>query len=201
MASALPSIASAARSRILQSVHAADAGTVINPMQLQGQVEGAISWGISWALYERIVIDETGKIVNPQFRNYRIPAYADIPRSEVYFADTCDPTRPARRQRDGRVPDQPGRPGAGQRAGGRHRRPLPRSALPPRSHLPADLRKARNGRRFLMGLLRTQEGPALLGPSWRFFRPQLAATLHPLGSSSETAAPLAVPERSTLLRR
>ena len=79
---------------ILQSVHAADAGTVINPMQLHGQVEGAISQGIGWALYERIVIDETGTIVNPQFRNYRIPAYADIPRTEIYFADTCDPTGP-----------------------------------------------------------------------------------------------------------
>ena len=128
---------------ILQSVQAADAGTVINPMQLRGQVEGAVSQGIGWALYERIVIDDTGKIVNPQFRNYRIPAYADIPRTEVYFADTCDPTRPARGEGHGRVPDQPGRPGAGQRAGRRHRHPLPRDALPPGPHLPADLREAR----------------------------------------------------------
>ena len=131
---------------ILQSVQAADAGTVINPMQLRGQVEGAVAQGIGWALYERIVIDDDrDRSSTRQFRNYRIPAFADIPRTEVYFADTCDATRPARGQGHGRVPDQPGRPGAGQRAGRRHRHPLPRSALPPRSHLPADLREARGG--------------------------------------------------------
>ena len=79
---------------ILQSVHAADAGVVINPEQLRGQVEGAISQGLGSAIYERMVIDEGGKVVNPAFRNYRIPAFADIPRTEVYFADTYDTIGP-----------------------------------------------------------------------------------------------------------
>ena len=92
---------------ILQSVQAADAGTVINPIQLKGQVEGAVSQGIGWALYERIVIDETGTIVNPQFRNYRIPAYADIPRTEVYFADTHDSTGPLGAKGMGECPINP----------------------------------------------------------------------------------------------
>ncbi|MFH0823971.1 MAG: molybdopterin cofactor-binding domain-containing protein, partial [Pseudomonadota bacterium] len=76
--------------KILQSVHATDAGVVINPRQLRGQVEGAIAQGLGWALYERMVFDREGRVVNPTFRNYRIPAYADIPRSEVYFARTTD---------------------------------------------------------------------------------------------------------------
>ncbi len=92
---------------ILQSVHAADAGTVINPMQLRGQVEGAIAQGIGWALYERIVIDETGKVVNPQFRNYRIPAFADVPRTEIFFASTDDPTGPAGAKGMGECPINP----------------------------------------------------------------------------------------------
>jgi putative selenate reductase molybdopterin-binding subunit len=75
---------------ILQSVHAADAGVVVNPMQLRGQIEGAIAQGVGWALYERMVFDNAGRVVNPSFRNYRIPAFADIPRSEVYFAKTHD---------------------------------------------------------------------------------------------------------------
>jgi len=75
---------------ILQSVHAADAGVVVNPMQLRGQIEGAIAQGLGWALCERMVFDDTGRVVNPSFRNYRIPAFADIPRSEVYFAKTHD---------------------------------------------------------------------------------------------------------------
>jgi putative selenate reductase molybdopterin-binding subunit len=76
--------------KILQSVHAADAGVVINPLQLRGQVEGAIAQGLGSALYEKMVFDKEGRVVNPTFRNYRIPAYADIPRSEVYFARTTD---------------------------------------------------------------------------------------------------------------
>jgi CO/xanthine dehydrogenase Mo-binding subunit/aerobic-type carbon monoxide dehydrogenase small subunit (CoxS/CutS family) len=92
---------------ILQSVHAADAGTVINPMQLRGQIEGALAQGIGWALYERIVIDETGKVVNPQFRNYRIPAYADIPRSEIFFAETHDSTGPLGAKGMGECPINP----------------------------------------------------------------------------------------------
>ncbi|HEU0113107.1 MAG TPA: molybdopterin cofactor-binding domain-containing protein, partial [Thermomicrobiales bacterium] len=92
---------------ILQSVHAADAGTVINPMQLRGQVEGAVAQGIGWALYERIVLDEHGKIVNPQFRNYRIPAFADLPRTEIYFAETHDAAGPLGAKGMGECPINP----------------------------------------------------------------------------------------------
>jgi putative selenate reductase molybdopterin-binding subunit len=76
--------------RILQSVHAYDAGKIINPVQALGQVEGAVAQGIGITLFERMVIDASGAVVNPTFRNYRIPAFADIPRSEVFFADTHD---------------------------------------------------------------------------------------------------------------
>ena len=76
--------------RILQSVHAYDAGKIINPVQARGQVEGAVAQGIGITLFERMVIDDSGAVVNPTFRNYRIPAFADIPRSEVFFADTHD---------------------------------------------------------------------------------------------------------------
>jgi putative selenate reductase molybdopterin-binding subunit len=75
---------------ILQSVQTTDAGVLINPNQLRGQLEWAISQGLGWALYETMVFDEHGTVVNPSFRNYRIPAFADVPRSEIYFADTFD---------------------------------------------------------------------------------------------------------------
>jgi putative selenate reductase molybdopterin-binding subunit len=74
----------------LQSVHAADIGRLINPMQCRGQIEGSIAMGFGWALYEKMVYDDRGAMVNPQLRDYRIPAFADVPRSEVYFADTHD---------------------------------------------------------------------------------------------------------------
>ena len=80
--------------RVLHSVHAADIGRLINPMQCRGQIEGAIAMGFGWALYEYMAHDHSGTVVNPQLRNYRIPAFADIPRTEVYFADTYDKIGP-----------------------------------------------------------------------------------------------------------
>jgi CO/xanthine dehydrogenase Mo-binding subunit/aerobic-type carbon monoxide dehydrogenase small subunit (CoxS/CutS family) len=79
---------------ILQSVHAADIGRLINPMQCRGQLDGAIAMGFGWALYEKMVYDANGAMVNPALRDYRIPAFADVPRSELYFADTYDKVGP-----------------------------------------------------------------------------------------------------------
>ncbi|MGV1014049.1 MAG: molybdopterin-dependent oxidoreductase [Methyloceanibacter sp.] len=75
---------------ILQSVHAADIGRLINPMQCRGQIEGAIAMAFGWALTEKMVYDDHGVMLNPALRDYRIPAFADVPPSEVYFADTYD---------------------------------------------------------------------------------------------------------------
>jgi CO/xanthine dehydrogenase Mo-binding subunit/aerobic-type carbon monoxide dehydrogenase small subunit (CoxS/CutS family) len=76
---------------ILQSVHGADGGVIINPMQCRAQVDGAIAQGIGWTLQEKMVFDDTGRMMNPAFRNYRIPTFADVPvRSEIYFAKTHD---------------------------------------------------------------------------------------------------------------
>jgi CO/xanthine dehydrogenase Mo-binding subunit/aerobic-type carbon monoxide dehydrogenase small subunit (CoxS/CutS family) len=76
--------------RILHSVHAADIGRLINPMQCRGQIEGSIAMGLGWALTENMVHDAKGAVANPNLRNYRIPAFADTPVSEVMFADTYD---------------------------------------------------------------------------------------------------------------
>jgi putative selenate reductase molybdopterin-binding subunit len=80
--------------RILHSVHAADIGRLLNPMQCRGQIDGAIAMGIGWALTENMVHGADGAMVNPSLRNYRIPAFADVPPSEVFFADTCDQIGP-----------------------------------------------------------------------------------------------------------
>jgi CO/xanthine dehydrogenase Mo-binding subunit len=76
--------------RILRSVQAADAGRVINPMQCRGQVEGGAAQAIGSALYEDLRIDAAGRVENPSFRNYHIPAMADLPRTQVLFAETTD---------------------------------------------------------------------------------------------------------------
>jgi putative selenate reductase molybdopterin-binding subunit len=80
--------------KILKSVHAADAGRVANPMQCRGQVEGGVAQSLGATLYEEMVIDDGGRVVNPKFRDYHLPSFADIPRTEVYFADTTDSIGP-----------------------------------------------------------------------------------------------------------
>ena len=80
--------------RILRSVQAADAGIVANPMQCRGQVEGGVAQAIGAALYEEMVIDAEGRVTNPRFRDYHLPSFADVPRTEVYFADTSDTIGP-----------------------------------------------------------------------------------------------------------
>jgi CO/xanthine dehydrogenase Mo-binding subunit len=80
--------------RILHSVHAADAGTVLNPMQCRGQVEGAVAQAIGSALYEHVDIDASGRVTTRTLREYHIPAFADVPMTEVHFAKTSDPFGP-----------------------------------------------------------------------------------------------------------
>jgi putative selenate reductase molybdopterin-binding subunit len=80
--------------KILKSVHAADAGRVANPMQCRGQVEGGVAQSLGATLFEEMVIDDGGRVVNPKFRDYHLPSFADIPRTEVYFAATTDSIGP-----------------------------------------------------------------------------------------------------------
>ena len=75
-------------------MHAADIGKPINPMQCRGQLDGAVAMGFGWALYEKMVYDDNGAMVNPALRDYRIPAFADVPRCEIYFAGTYDTVGP-----------------------------------------------------------------------------------------------------------
>jgi CO/xanthine dehydrogenase Mo-binding subunit len=75
---------------ILQSVQSADAGTVMNPQQCRGQVEGGVAQAIGSALYEEMRTDGAGRITTDSIRSYHVPQFADIPRTQVLFADTYD---------------------------------------------------------------------------------------------------------------
>jgi CO/xanthine dehydrogenase Mo-binding subunit len=80
--------------RILQSVQAADAGTVINPGQCRGQVEGGLAQALGAALYEHVDIDAAGRVSTRTFRQYHLPQFADVPPTEVHFAASQDPRGP-----------------------------------------------------------------------------------------------------------
>ncbi|MHB8694887.1 MAG: molybdopterin cofactor-binding domain-containing protein, partial [Solirubrobacteraceae bacterium] len=76
--------------RILFSVQAADAGTVINPMQCRAQIEGAVAQALGAAMYEDFRIDSAGRVLTRTLRDYHVPAFADVPSTEVHFARTRD---------------------------------------------------------------------------------------------------------------
>jgi putative selenate reductase molybdopterin-binding subunit len=80
--------------RILQSVQAVDAGTVLNPAQLRGQVEGGVAQALGAALFEEVRIDHSGRVTTRALREYHVPVLADVPRTEVYSAPTRDPLGP-----------------------------------------------------------------------------------------------------------
>ena len=46
------------------------------------------------ALDAKMVIDDNGRVVKPKFRDYHLPSFADVPRTEVLFADTTDTLGP-----------------------------------------------------------------------------------------------------------
>ncbi len=80
--------------RILFNIEAVNAGVIVNPNQVRGQVVGGVVQGIGYALQEKMVYNADGAVVNPTLRNYRIPTFADAPVTEVFFADTYDKVGP-----------------------------------------------------------------------------------------------------------
>ncbi|WP_432501103.1 molybdopterin-dependent oxidoreductase [Kineococcus arenarius] len=80
--------------RLLRSVHAVDAGVVLNPVQLRGQVEGGVVQAIGSALFEEVRRDADGSPVTVSLREYHAPRAADVCETQVLFADTFDAVGP-----------------------------------------------------------------------------------------------------------
>jgi len=80
--------------RILRSVHSADAGTVMNPLQCRGQVEGGVAQALGATMAEHLDIDAGGRVTTAGFRQYHLPTFADVPPTEVHFAETADAIGP-----------------------------------------------------------------------------------------------------------
>ncbi|MGN8875934.1 xanthine dehydrogenase family protein molybdopterin-binding subunit [Pseudoflavonifractor sp. HCP28S3_F10] len=71
-----------------------DVGTPLNPMNLEGQVEGAIQMGLGYALCESINLDAKGKVTNSTFRQYHIFTAPEMPPIRVAFVGKPEPTGP-----------------------------------------------------------------------------------------------------------
>lgn len=56
-----------------------DAGEVVNKATCEGQIEGAFSMGLGQAIFEEVLINDKGKVINGNFRDYKIPTFMDGP--------------------------------------------------------------------------------------------------------------------------
>jgi xanthine dehydrogenase YagR molybdenum-binding subunit len=80
------------RIRVVKYVAAHDSGQIINVQTAESQVIGAVTQGLSTAIFEERVMDETtGNPVNPNLRDYKIATSLDIPETTVIFVDVSDP--------------------------------------------------------------------------------------------------------------
>jgi carbon-monoxide dehydrogenase large subunit len=71
-----------------------DVGQVINPLQIRGSVLGGVMMSIGAALYEEVVFDKDGKVVNPHYFKYHLPTFKEAPRQTIEFVETPDPIGP-----------------------------------------------------------------------------------------------------------
>ena len=71
-----------------------DAGTLINPMIVDGQIHGGVSMGIGQALLEEIHYDEQGTNLSATFADYLLPTMDSVPMIEVEHIETPNPNTP-----------------------------------------------------------------------------------------------------------
>jgi aerobic carbon-monoxide dehydrogenase large subunit len=71
-----------------------DCGRVINPMIVEGQVHGGVAQGVGGALYERIVYDEVGQLVNASFMDFLMPYASEVPVIETSHLTSPSPLNP-----------------------------------------------------------------------------------------------------------
>ena len=68
--------------RVTRIWPAMDCGKAIDPMIIEGQIEGAVSQGLGFALMENMELNDKGRVINPNFTDYVIPSSLDTPEIE-----------------------------------------------------------------------------------------------------------------------
>ncbi len=82
------------RLEILKYVVVHDCGKVINPMVVEGQIEGGVAQGIGGAFYERLAYDSDGQLRNASFMEFLMPYSTEIPQIEIEHIETPSPLNP-----------------------------------------------------------------------------------------------------------
>ncbi|MBI3536881.1 MAG: xanthine dehydrogenase family protein, partial [Chloroflexi bacterium] len=80
--------------KILKYVVVHDCGRVINPMILEGQVQGGVAQGIGNAFYEKLAYDENGQLLSGSFMDYLLPTAMEVPHIQTEHLETPSPWNP-----------------------------------------------------------------------------------------------------------
>ncbi|MDP2654461.1 MAG: molybdopterin-dependent oxidoreductase [Candidatus Omnitrophota bacterium] len=79
--------------KIIKMWDAHDIGKAINPQSVEAQIEGSLAMGIGYTFYEDLQF-RNGRVVNPNFANYRLPRSIGMPPMETILVETNDPEGP-----------------------------------------------------------------------------------------------------------
>jgi carbon-monoxide dehydrogenase large subunit len=80
--------------RLLKLVAVDDAGNLINPLIVEGQIHGGLAQGVGQALIEEVVYNSDGQLVTGSFMDYALPRATDFPRFELDSTVTPTPVNP-----------------------------------------------------------------------------------------------------------
>ncbi len=81
------------QTKVLNYTACHDIGRAINPMGVEGQIEGGIAQGLGGGLWEEMIVMD-GVIVNPNFVDYHVPTMLDTPPIQVSLVEDPDPVGP-----------------------------------------------------------------------------------------------------------
>jgi len=79
---------------VLRVVAAHDVGKAINPMAVEGQLEGMVSMGMGFALIEEMLLDKSGSTLNADFLDYKLPRARDMPAVDTIIVERREPSGP-----------------------------------------------------------------------------------------------------------
>jgi len=79
---------------LLNFAIAQDAGFAINPMSVEGQMQGGASQGLGLALWEEMLYDDQGRLLNGNLLDYRLPTTRDLPRIETIIVEVASEEGP-----------------------------------------------------------------------------------------------------------
>ena len=80
--------------KILDYAVAHDCGRMINPMIVEGQVQGGVAHGIGNSFYEELIYDNNGQLLTASFMDYLLPTAKEVPTAKIAHMEVVCPLNP-----------------------------------------------------------------------------------------------------------